>query len=212
MAARRPSLHNPGNLKKIGDWQNWQGLAEDQPDASFLAFKAPEWGIRALARTLITYRDKRGAGTVRKIIERYAPNTENPTETYIANVAKALGVGEDDDIDVQRYEIADPLVKVIIKQEQGSQPYSQATIDEGLRMAGIVRPAAPATKDPKTIIATVAGAATVANQVVTQIEPVWMFFQTLPINAHVVTAILGAMTAAAAVWLFLDWWRRRKMV
>ena len=99
MTARSLSLHNPGNLKKIGDWQNWQGLAEDQPDASFLAFKAPEWGIRALARTLITYRDKRGAGTVRKIIERYAQNSENPTEAYIANVASALHVGPDDPID-----------------------------------------------------------------------------------------------------------------
>ena len=211
MAFRGTRLNNPMCLRRIGDWQAWQGLAKEQPDPELLSFETAPKGIRAGARTLITYRDKRGANTPRKIIERYAPNSENPTEAYIANVASALHVGPDDPIDAHEYEVMDPLVKAIIKQENGVQPYSQAIIDDGLLMAGVIAPPKSVTRDPKTIIATIAGAATVANQVVSQIEPVWMFFQTLPINAHVVTAILGAMTAAAAVWLFLDWRRRRRM-
>ena len=44
--------HNPGNLRKSND--PWQGLAPDQTDPDFLQFESSKWGIRALARTLIS--------------------------------------------------------------------------------------------------------------------------------------------------------------
>ena len=62
--------HNPGNLEK-GD--PWQGLADDQSaDPRFAVFEAPEWGIRAIARLLITYRDKHGVNTVNGVVNRWA--------------------------------------------------------------------------------------------------------------------------------------------
>lgn len=35
-------------------------------------FEAPEWGIRVIARVLITYRDKHGVNTVNGVVNRWA--------------------------------------------------------------------------------------------------------------------------------------------
>lgn len=51
--------NNPGNL----EWGDpWQGLDPDgqAQDKRFVVFKDPAMGIRAIARTLITYQDKYG--------------------------------------------------------------------------------------------------------------------------------------------------------
>src|SRR5260363_120403 len=42
---------------------------------------------------------KKGRDTIRRIIKRYAPSSENKTEAYIASVAKRLGVGADTPLD-----------------------------------------------------------------------------------------------------------------
>lgn len=136
--------HNPGNIEK-GD--PWQGLAEHQPDPRFCVFKAPEWGIRAIARILINYRDKHGINTISGIVNRWAPSAENDTGSYVHHVASRVGVGPDDIIDVTRYDICRPLVEAIIRHENGISPhrpdgrwYDSATINRGLELAGIEVP------------------------------------------------------------------------
>lgn len=144
--------NNPGNL----EWGSpWQGLVpeKDRTDSRFCQFVAPTFGIRAIARVLITYQDKRRAkdgspiDTVREIIDRWAPAFENNTAAYVKNVASALGIGPDvETVNVQDYETAKALVEAIIRQECGQGPlktrntwYSDAVIDEGLRLAGVVK-------------------------------------------------------------------------
>lgn len=126
--------HNPGNIEAGAPWQ---GLDDPPSDGRFARFKSPTWGIRAIARTLITYQDVHGLRTVAGIINRWAPPTENDTESYIKHVESKVGTGE---IDVHRYEIMRPLVETIILHENGVQPYSSAQIDKGLLMAGIEPP------------------------------------------------------------------------
>lgn len=131
--------NNPGNIEK-GD--PWQGLAKDQSgDSRFAVFESPKWGIRALARLLITYQDKHGLRTIRQIINRWAPPVENDTLAYAKAVAAQVGRDIDDPVDVHRYEHAEPIVRAIIQHENGQQPYDLKTINEGLRLAGIEPPA-----------------------------------------------------------------------
>ncbi|MFG8081199.1 structural protein [Pseudomonas aeruginosa] len=139
---------NPGNIERNAT--RWQGMAAQQSDARFITFSAPEWGIRAIARTLITYQDKRRArdgsriDSVREIIERWAPPNENNTAAYSRAVASVLGIGPDDEtVDVYRYQTMEQLVRAIIRHENGPGPYDggwydDAVIERGLALAGIV--------------------------------------------------------------------------
>lgn len=160
MKSRGIRNNNPGNIRRDGT--AWQGMAKDQSgDHAFVVFSAPEWGIRAIARVLITYQDQHGLRTIRAIISRWAPAVENDTEAYVRAVANAVGVPADAEIDVHTYADLEPLVRAIIKHENGSQPYAQSVIDEGLRRAGVIRPASVAAvvRTPEAVGAGIAGTA-----------------------------------------------------
>jgi hypothetical protein len=142
--------YNPGNIDRVAGTR-WQGQAREQRDERFVTFLEPAWGIRAIARVLITYQDKRRAGdgsridSVREIIERWAPAHENDTVAYAKQVAKALGIGPDDEsVDVYDYLTMRTLVLAIIRHENGPGPlpgglwYGEPIIADGLARAGIV--------------------------------------------------------------------------
>lgn len=60
--------------------------------------------------------------TIREVIERWAPPSENDTEAYVQAVAKAVGVSPDMEIDLHQYEIMRPTVEAIIRHENGKGP------------------------------------------------------------------------------------------
>ena len=97
----------------------------------------PEYGIRALAKILLNYERKYGLNTVRKIINRYAPEVENDTASYVASVAGQLGVAADEVIDISDTAVMLVLVKAIIRHENGCQPYDNEVLIKGIRMAGV---------------------------------------------------------------------------
>jgi len=90
---------NPGNIRKTKD--KWQGLSEVQRDPDFFQFKAPEWGYRALIRTLQNYRWRHGCVTVADFIRRWAPPVENNTGGYINRVCRDMQVPSEFVPDVQ---------------------------------------------------------------------------------------------------------------
>lgn len=149
MTTRGIRNFNPGNIDRH-DNVKWQGMAADQSgDPRFVVFTDPKWGIRAIARLMLTYSSQYGLKTVRGLIGRWAPPSENNTGAYVAAVASAVGVGADDQIDVDSAAVMAPLVKAIILHENGSNPYSEAQISEGIRLAGVVDAKPPAaTKAP----------------------------------------------------------------
>ncbi|MFA5040730.1 MAG: structural protein P5 [Bdellovibrionales bacterium] len=130
--------NNPGNLRRSKD--PWQGLSEQQIDPDYFVFASPIYGIRALARTLISYQDEHDLRTVGQIINRWAPANENDTAAYIANVAKDTGFGADQPLNMHDYGSLKPLVSAIIKHENGQQPYTAAQIDKALVLAGVEPP------------------------------------------------------------------------
>jgi len=132
--------HNPGNVERGA--ARWRGMAADQSgDPRFVVFEAPEWGIRAIARILKTYRDRHGLRTAAGIVARWAPPHENPTESYIRFVTDRLGIGPDDAIDLDDPAVLRTLVRAIIRKECGPGPlpegdwYDAAVIDEGIARA-----------------------------------------------------------------------------
>lgn len=164
--------HNPGNIDRQPGVR-WQGMAEDQSgDKRFVVFQAPKWGIRAIARVLITYQDARQArdgskiDTIKEIIERWAPPNENNTGGYAAHVAQMTGIGINDRLDVYDYATMKALVTAIITHENGQQPYDDATLDAGLKLAGIEPPRKPLSKRPDVIATASAGAITAATATV----------------------------------------------
>lgn len=134
--------NNPGNIDKGSPWQGLakreEMTAAQRKERRFAVFSHAKWGIRALARVLITYQDKHGIRTIEGVIKRWAPPKENDTEAYIKAVDRAHPKSRSALLDMQDYADIEPLVKAIITHEIGGQPYKQATIDEALRLAGVV--------------------------------------------------------------------------
>lgn len=125
--------HNPGNIRHGA---NWQGLNPDcrKIDPAFCVFNTPVAGIRALAKVLINYKKIHGLNTVRQIVSRYAPPNENQTSAYIQSVAKQLGVYPDTVIDIEERGILTVFIKAVIRMENGIQPYSDETIQQGIEL------------------------------------------------------------------------------
>ena len=134
MAARGIRNNNPGNIRH---GEKWEGLSDKQTDSSFCIFVSPEYGIRALAKVLLTYYKKYQLNTVKKIISRYAPPNENETESYIKSVANQLGVASDEVIDLSSVAVLAVLLRAIIRHENGEQPYSDEQILKGIHLAGV---------------------------------------------------------------------------
>lgn len=130
--ARGIRNNNPGNLVKTND--PWKGKVPhtQNTDSRFEQFISPEWGIRAMFIDIRGDITKKGQNTVRKLITSYAPQFENNTAAYIAVVSKAIGKSADSLLTANDYL---PLIKAIIKHENGTQPYSDEIIQKGIALA-----------------------------------------------------------------------------
>ena len=88
--------NNPGNIR-LGSFR-YKGEKAKSSDAAFRQFESMEWGYRAMFVLLHTYAVKHACHTLREIINRYAPPTENFTEAYIRCVAHATHLSPDEPI------------------------------------------------------------------------------------------------------------------
>lgn len=218
--------NNPGNL----EWGSpWQGLVKEGQRTSerFCQFTNPVDGIRAIARTLITYQDKRRAldgsriDSIEEIVQRWAPGFENNVGAYAKSIAELMahmGIDEDDEIvDVHNFDHLKPLVEGIIRHENGRGPlktantwYEEDVIEEALRRAGVVKKA-PATKG-------LAGAASVGGLGVAQVADVAPAFFTAWQSAGVdvtsgdmVRIAFGVGTIAVAGYIAYTQYRKSKI-
>jgi hypothetical protein len=129
-------LNNPGNLKEApGDKTQWIGERAADDDPIFEEFESPIYGIRALAKVLLSYYRRHHLKSVGAIISRWAPPSENDTLAYVAHVAQSMGVLADQELSIDKPHILRGLLKAIIKHENGIQPYSDAELDEGISLA-----------------------------------------------------------------------------
>ncbi|WP_186216292.1 hypothetical protein [Burkholderia gladioli] len=84
--------NNPGNLK-YGDFAYQQGATGRDSDG-FAVFPTMEAGVAA-QRALLGLYLRQGNDTIRKVVSKYAPSSENDTTGYIADVARKLGISPD---------------------------------------------------------------------------------------------------------------------
>lgn len=132
--------NNPGNLRESpGDRTQWVGERATDDDKAFEEFETPADGIRALAVVLLTYERKHGLRTVREIIRRWAPASENDTEAYVESVCQAVGMAPEDP-----FTFLDPdsgalflagFVKAIIRHENGRVLYTDEEIMAAIERA-----------------------------------------------------------------------------
>lgn len=133
--------NNPLNIKKGTD--KWKGTAGvDQSDPDFVRFSSPEFGIRAGARNLQTYKTKHGLVTIEDIISRWAPPKNkkgrviNNTEAYIQSVSSRTGYPRNLIIDVFDDVVMMRLIRAMIFVElDGVQPYGDEVIAVGIALA-----------------------------------------------------------------------------
>ena len=91
--------NNALNIRRSKD--QWKGMAEAQTDRAFVQFKSLEYGWRAAFHLLTrTYYHKYRLYTIRTIIRRWAPSSENDTSAYIANVSLLTGIDPDEPIGI----------------------------------------------------------------------------------------------------------------
>ena len=86
--------NNPLNIRR---GSQWKGLSKVQSDPSFCQFETLEYGWRAAFRLLTkTYFARYHLQTIRAIISRWAPESENNTSAYIQNVSRLTGIAPDE--------------------------------------------------------------------------------------------------------------------
>jgi len=91
--------NNPLNIRRSKD--QWQGLSKTQGDRSSCQFETLEYGWRAAFHLLTrTYYHKYRLYTIRGIVSRWAPPSENNTEAYIANVSRLTGIDPDEPLGI----------------------------------------------------------------------------------------------------------------
>lgn len=83
--------NNPLNIR-IGN--TWQGEVSHPTDTEFEQFISMKWGLRAGFVLLRRYIERYGLRTIRDIISRWAPASENNTRAYINAVCHWTGMTE----------------------------------------------------------------------------------------------------------------------
>ncbi len=88
--------NNPGNIKLTST--PWKGKIKNNSNGVFEEFESLDYGYRACMLNLISYL-KKGYNTINKIIDRWAPSSENSAssranyKTYISN-GTGLGINQ----------------------------------------------------------------------------------------------------------------------
>jgi hypothetical protein len=103
---------------------------------NFCKFKDMSYGLRAMAVDLSNKITKDGLDTITKIITKYAPPSENDTQSYINSVASNMGIGANEEIDFNSSTLA-RLMRAQINVEQGanySRMLSDSDIMQGIKM------------------------------------------------------------------------------
>ena len=116
--------NNPGNITK---GSNWKG--EVACEGRFECFKSPKWGVRAMVINLRTYYVKHNLHTIKGIISRWAPPTENPTDNYIKYVASVTNYPADKPFAFSPAFVG-KMVMAMIRMESGHCLYSKQFVQE----------------------------------------------------------------------------------
>lgn len=100
--------NNPLNIRNSSNFK-WEGQVGKDADG-FCTFKSMLYGVRAAFALMRSYNVRHHCDTIRSIIERWAPPTENNTATYIEHVCKAARITPD-----ERIHYRSPQMRSVVK-------------------------------------------------------------------------------------------------
>lgn len=124
---------NPGNIRLSKVF--YRGEVQPSQDAAFKQFSSMEWGYRAMFVLLDTYARRYGLNTIRGMISRYAPPSENNTEAYIAAVCEWTGIAADEVLDTRSRRDMVPIVVAMSRIENGL-PALRLQVEKGFDLTG----------------------------------------------------------------------------
>ncbi len=108
--------NNPGNIVKSRT--KWQGEVAGS-DSRFCTFSSMAYGYRALMKLLQNYQRVHRLLTIRQLITRWAPSSENDTARYVQRVSRMTGYGADERIDLSDKSVATSMAAAISRVENG---------------------------------------------------------------------------------------------
>ena len=108
--------NNPGNIRKSDI--KWKGEVIGT-DSAFETFVSMPYGYRALIKLLQNYQKNHRLKTIRQLINRWAPPSENKTDAYVSTVSKRTGIDPDVSIDMKDRETALRIASAVSYVENG---------------------------------------------------------------------------------------------
>jgi len=115
--------NNPLNVSELGGGKKWDGQTGN--DGRYPKFATIDKGFAAADDNLLAYAKRHGISTLRGIISRWAPRSENDTAAYIRTVAGDLGIGADQKLDLLDPDVRRKVLLSMAKVETGQDitPY-----------------------------------------------------------------------------------------
>lgn len=108
---------NPGNIRRSRS--KFKGEVRPSRDAAFKQFETMAYGYRAMFVLLDTYHRRYGLTTIRGMISRWAPPSENFTDGYVRFVAERSGIDADAMVDSRLERDMVPIVAAMSEIENG---------------------------------------------------------------------------------------------
>lgn len=121
---------NPGNIRHAAT--RYKGETESA-DPAFKSFRSMAWGYRAMFVLLHTYRVRYRLTTLRGMIARWAPPSENNTGGYLAAVAGRSGIDPDSEIGTCDRQTMMRIVAAMSRVENGVAAH-ESEVAEGWRL------------------------------------------------------------------------------
>lgn len=123
--------NNPLNIR-VGN--TWLGEVPNPTESEFEQFCHVRYGLRAAFCILRRYIRRYHSNTIRKIISRWAPRSENDTDKYVEYVSQRVYVNPDALVDYLDEELMVAIVRAMAKFESNAE-LSADIIHEAYQMA-----------------------------------------------------------------------------
>lgn len=175
--------NNPTNLDRHDP--PWNGEIRDPNDTRlsaqqkwelqsgrFCVFSADHFGLRAGTLNMMAH-GRIGNNTIRKLITAWCPpgkdQDQSIVDSYIAHVSQLTGFDPDTVLDFTDWTTMFKLLVAVVTHENGGKFYDDVDFEDGLRLAGLVKPVTIKTSSTAQGGAIATGA-TVAGAAVTSIQ------------------------------------------
>lgn len=122
---------NPGNIRRSK--VHYLGEVCPSQDSDFKQFENMAYGYRAMFVLLDSYRRRYALNTLRQMLNRYAPPSENFTEGYIRFVSQKTGILPDEELNTRSERDMVPIISAMSEIENGVSA-DRSMVLEGWRM------------------------------------------------------------------------------